>query len=426
MYSGISVDLSDMLLSISEALDLASPSLSQHQLRVAFVAWELAEALDLSQKDKETLFIAALLHDVGALSPEDKLDVRASRVESMDEHCAVGAGLLAQGPDLAEAAEVVRLHHATLPELEVRGPDQRVALLAQIVLLADTLERSMDRRIYVLHQHGDLTAEIRRMAGCAIDRRVVEAFLLVSGRDEFWLNLVSPRLFAFLSERNPCRRLQLDLDGVRTWSLLVREIIDFRSPFTATHSAGVSASAGALARAFGLPEPEARLLEIAGNLHDLGKMVVPNAILEKAGPLSDEEFAVMRQHTYHTYLVLNSMKGLGGISEWAAFHHEKLDGSGYPFRIGAGGLSIGSRIMAVADMCTALAEDRPYRQGMRRDEIIDVLRDGVRRGLLDKAVVATLESRRDDIIDISDAAQREARNKFSRHLGAEAARSGSR
>ncbi len=391
MYSGITVDLSDMLLSISEALDLASPSLSQHQLRVAFMAWELAEALDLPQKDKETLFIASLLHDVGALSPEDKLDVRASRVENMDEHCAVGAGLLAQGPGLAEAAEVVRLHHATLPELEAHGPDPRVGLLAQIVLLADTLERSMDRGIYVLHQHDDLTAGIRRMSGCAMDRRVVEAFLLVSGRDEFWLNLVSPRLFAFLSERNPCRRLQLDLDGVRMWSLLVREIIDFRSPFTATHSAGVS--------------------------HDLGKMVVPNAILEKAGPLSDEEFAVMRQHTYHTYLVLNSMKGLGGIAEWAAFHHEKLDGSGYPFRIGAGGLSIGSRIMAVADMCTALAEDRPYRAGMRRDEIVDVLRDGVRRGLLDKAVVATLESRRDEIIDIAAAAQGKARSKFARHIG---------
>ena len=157
-------------------------------------------------------------------------------------------------------------------------------------------------------------------------------------------------------------------------------------------------------------------MEIAGNLHDLGKMVVPNAILEKAGPLTDEEFAVMRQHTYHTYLVLNSMKGLGGIAEWAAFHHEKLDGSGYPFRIGAGGLSIGSRIMAVADMCTALAEDRPYRAGMRRDEIIDVLRDGVRRGLLDRGVVATLESRRDEIIDTAAEAQGKARSKFTRHI----------
>ncbi|WP_245590925.1 hypothetical protein [Nitratidesulfovibrio termitidis] len=70
----------------------------------------------------------------------------------------------------------------------------------------------------------------------------------------------------------------------------------------------------------------------------------------------------------------------------------------------------------MADMCTALAEDRPYRTGMRRDEIIDVLGDGVRRGLLDKAVVATLESRRDDIIDTAAAAQGKARSKFTRHI----------
>lgn len=417
MYSGILVDLSDVLLSVSEALDLASPSLAQHQLRVAFVAWELAEALDLPQKDKETLFMASLLHDVGALSPEDKLDVRASRVESMDEHCVVGARLLAQGPGLGAVAEVVRLHHATLPELEAHGPDPRVSLLAQMVLLADTLERALVRDVYVLHQHDALIAAIRRMSGHSIDRRVVETFLLVSGRDEFWLNLVSPRLSTFLNERNPCRRLHLDLHGVRMWSLLVRDIIDFRSPFTATHSAGVSVVAGALARAFGLSGPEARQLEIAGNLHEIGKMAVPNAILEKKGALTSEEFAVMRQHTYHTYLVLNSMRGLGSITEWAAFHHEKLDGSGYPFRIGAGGLSIGSRIVAVADICTALAEDRPYRMGMRRDEIVNVLCDGVRRGLLDRGVVDTLASRRDAIIDVMAEAQSKARSKFVLHMG---------
>lgn len=416
MYSGISVDLSDMLLSISELLDLASPSLSQHQLRVAFVAWELAEALDLPQQDKEALFIASLLHDIGALSPEDKMDVHAMRVEDTTEHCDVGAFLLGTGPGLETAAEVIRLHHDPLPQLEKRGAAPRVALMAQIVMLADTLERSLDRSTYVLHQHLMLGEEMRAMAGRELDRRVVEAFLLVSGRDEFWLNLTSPRLFNFLHDRNPCRRLTLDLDGVHAWSVLVREIIDFRSPFTATHSAGVSASAGALSRAFGLAEPEARLLEIAGNLHDIGKMVVPNAILEKPGPLNHDEYAVMRQHTYHTYLVLNSMRGLGGIAEWAAFHHEKLDGSGYPFRIGGGGLSIGSRIMTVADMCTALAEDRPYRKGMPHDDIMDVLRDGVRRGLLDKAVVATLESRREDIIEVAEAAQHEARCKFSRHI----------
>jgi len=110
-------------------------------------------------------------------------------------------------------------------------------------------------------------------------------------------------------------------------------------------------------------------MEVAGNLHDLGKMVIPNSILNKPDKLNKEETAIMRQHTYFTYTVLNSIGGISQIAEWAAFHHERLDGSGYPFHLGADKLGIGSRIMAVADVFTAISEDRPYRKGMSQQEL---------------------------------------------------------
>ncbi|MDY6856257.1 MAG: HD domain-containing phosphohydrolase [Thermodesulfobacteriota bacterium] len=100
---------------------------------------------------------------------------------------------------------------------------------------------------------------------------------------------------------------------------------------------------------------------------------MPNSILEKLGRLSKEEFAVIKKRTYFTYMVLNSIGGLEHIPEWAAFHHEKLDGSGYPFHINSEKLEIASRLMAVADIFTALPEDRPYRVGMQHDEIKRIL-----------------------------------------------------
>jgi HD-GYP domain-containing protein (c-di-GMP phosphodiesterase class II) len=130
------------------------------------------------------------------------------------------------------------------------------------------------------------------------------------------------------------------------------------------------------------------LMGVAGNLHDLGKLAIPNSILEKPGGLNKEETAIMKSHTYYTYFVINTIGGgLKQIAEWAAYHHEKLDGSGYPFHCGADELSTGARILMVADIFTALAEDRPYRQGMTREGVGQILQQYADRSLLDGRMV---------------------------------------
>lgn len=114
-------------------------------------------------------------------------------------------------------------------------------------------------------------------------------------------------------------------------SELYRDLIDFKSTFTATHSAGVSEAASVIARLFGFTEQEEEMMKVAVNLHGLGKLAVPNSILEKPGPLTKHEMAIMKYHTYWTYAVLKGVEGFHQVTEWAAFHHERLDGSGYPF-----------------------------------------------------------------------------------------------
>ena len=131
-------------------------------------------------------------------------------------------------------------------------------------------------------------------------------------------------------------------------------------------------------------------MEIAGLLHDLGKLVVPNAILEKPAGLTPNEFAVIKQHTYYTYSTLGTIAGMRQIAEWAAFHHERLDGAGYPFRRDGPSISLGSRIMCVADVFTALAEDRPYRKGMTPERVTGIMQDMASRGLQDRRIVQML------------------------------------
>ena len=117
-------------------------------------------------------------------------------------------------------------------------------------------------------------------------------------------------------------------------------------------------------------------MRAAGYLHDLGKIAVPSRILDKPAPPSQHEWAVLREHTYHTFRVLDTIGGMPQISEWAAFHHERLDGTGYPFGHEGKDLTLGARIMAVADIFTAVTEDRPYRAALCEE---DAMRGSSRR-----------------------------------------------
>jgi HD-GYP domain-containing protein (c-di-GMP phosphodiesterase class II) len=125
-------------------------------------------------------------------------------------------------------------------------------------------------------------------------------------------------------------------------------------------------------------------------LHDLGKLAIPTSVLEKPGALTPAEYALIRGHTYHTYRSLEAVRGLEEMAAWAAFHHERLDGTGYPFRLQAEDLCTEARLMAVADVYTAISEDRPYRKGMQRPAAGQLLRKMVTNGALDGSIVDCL------------------------------------
>lgn len=382
-------------------MDLASPQLAQHQQRTAFVAWQMGRVAGLEDDAIQELFIAALLHDIGALSVEEKVALRQSMVEErevhdLEGHCIQGEALLEKVPWLQPAAKIVRFHHRDWTEWD-QPIDAPIVLKSQILLLADYLERLVIRDRYILHQDGDLVSRVQSMSGSSFHPDVVDCFVSAARREEFWLDLVNPRLYSLLLHQGPYKRLEVELFGMASLTELFRNIIDFRSRFTATHSAGVAACCVVLSKTFGLTETEIQLMEIAGNLHDLGKLGIPNSVLEKRGKLTRQEFSVIKSHTYFTYSVLNTIGGLEQIAEWSAFHHEKLDGSGYPFHCTAAELNTGARILAIADLFVAIAEDRPYRKGMSQKEIVRILEDFSDRQLLDENITHLLLEKYDEV-----------------------------
>lgn len=150
-------------------------------------------------------------------------------------------------------------------------------------------------------------------------------------------------------------------------------VVDAKSSYTFRHSLGVTSAAHAMAARLGLEESQGRIIRRASLLHDIGKLSVPNSILEKPGKLTDAEWAVVRQHPYYTHQVLQRIPGFGEIAEIAASHHEKLDGSGYWRGLTAAQLSMPARLVVVADLYDSLAADRPYRAALPTEKIFATL-----------------------------------------------------
>ena len=396
MQSKVSVNFGNLILSLSDSVDLASPLLAKHQQRTAFITWEMGLAAGFSAERLEKCFIAALVHDIGAFTLEEKLSLDNLAFENKEEHCIRSYKLLNNIPWLKDTAQIIKFHHRTWDEWELSN-ENALALDSQLLFLADSVERLIDWTQHVLHQNEDIILKIKSLAGDSFHREIVDIFLKVADHEEFWLNLDSPRLYSLLLNSGPFRNTETDISKIAVISELFRNIIDFRSRYTAAHSSCVAATASILSRIFGLTKMETMLIEIAGNLHDIGKLAIPDTILDKPDKLTKRETALIKSHTYYTYAIINTIGGLQQIAEWAAYHHERLDGSGYPFHCKGYEISTAARILMVADIFTSLIEERPYRNGMNKDGIVNIMQEFADGHLLDVRIINLLFDNFDEI-----------------------------
>ncbi len=413
----IQVNLYDLLNCISNAQGLVSPKLSNHQQRVAYLAFQLSEHMGLPDEQKKDIFLAALIHDIGALSNKEMFELIETEPVNVNSHAFRGAKLLEGFKPLHNPAKIIKFHH--LPWNNGEGSSYKgedVPLASHIIHLADracTLIRS-DRNI--LTQLPDILSAIREQVNTVFQPEIADAFFTLSPKEYIWLDLISQFPTKAISNLAIINDLTLEIDDIIDLALVFSRIIDYRSRFTSRHSAGVAKTAEKLAKLIGFSPYECKMMLIAGYLHDLGKIAISDGVLEKPAKLNEEEFNEMHAHTYYTYHLLEPLTQLKTINTWASFHHEKLNGTGYPFHITGDSLSLGSRIMAVADVFTALTEDRPYRKGMEPAKAEKVLRHMVTNNDLDGTVVDLLLENYEEINNIRETSQIEAVEQYNKFL----------
>lgn len=399
MIKQLSIDLIEIVKGISECVDLVNSVFSKHHIRVACVALNIAEEMNIPLEEKRDLLIASLLHDTGALSIKERLrylEFEADfEVKNPYRHAEIGYRLFRDFEPFLNPALFIKYHHTYYKDIE----NNKLPIGAYILQLADRIAISVRRDDDILSQSQDIKERVYGQKNGMFSPDVVDAFLDVSRRDSFWFDIVYMPLDALIEESNLDKGIDMNLEKLYSLAFIFHILIDFRSRFTASHSCGVAGVAVELARYLGFSKEEIKLIEISGYLHDLGKIAIPIEILEKPDKLTQEEFNLMKSHVYYTYRILEHIKGLETINIWASFHHEKLDGSGYPFGLKGENLSLGSRIMAVSDIFTALTEDRPYRRGLSLYDALEYIKTLVRDKKLDRDVFSVLERNIDFIAE---------------------------
>jgi len=409
--------LFDLAICLSDAMDLVSPALVDHHKQVAYIATRLGMELGLDREKQKDLFLAGAFHDIGALSLRERIGALQFEVKNAEHHAELGCSLIHTFGPLENLAPIIRFHHCRWNDgAGERVANEEVLLESHIIHLADRAAVLIDRDREILGQVKTICETLRGESRKMFKPEIVDAFLTLAQKEHFWLDAVSTKIYRILRKEARLRTIILTLSQLNDLAMFFSNIIDFRSAFTATHSHGVAASAVALARIVGFSERECELMRIAGHLHDLGKLAVSKEILEKAAKLTKKEFEVIRSHTYYTYHILDTLDDFDTINTWAAFHHERLNGKGYPFHHRGADLSLGSRIMSVADVFTAIAEDRPYRKSMSREEIIKVLKNMADASSLDSELVSLVEQHFDEMNQARRAAQTEQYMEYEKIL----------
>jgi HD-GYP domain-containing protein (c-di-GMP phosphodiesterase class II) len=418
--------LSELMGALSHALDITEGQPEGHCVRCCWIGMHIGQKLKLPGEQLWELYYTLLLKDLGCSSNASRIcelyltdDLSFKRdfkwVDGslpqvlrfvlrntgpssglMDRLKALG-GILSNGDAIAQelihtrctrGADIARqLRFSEAVAQGIHSLDEHwngngrpealagnaIPLYARIALLAQVVD-------IVNCSDGQQAAEteVRHRGGKWFDPELVDAFLDVASGAPFWDTLnsadVESRVFAL--EPGGHEAL-LDEDYLDDIAEAFGKVVDAKSPFTSGHSARVGLYTALLGESLDIPESRRRWLKRGALLHDVGKLGVSNAILDKPGKLDDAEWASVRQHAVYTESILGRISNFEELARVSAAHHERLDGGGYPRGLKAADIALETRIITTADIFDAITAERPYRGAVPVEKTLLIMADTV-------------------------------------------------
>ncbi len=366
-----------IVLLCSKALRFFDERLISHGERVAFLAAKIIEELDgFATLDPANLYLLSIFHDIGAYKTEDINNLIKFETANADQHSVYGYLFLKHLTPITDSCEAVLYHHTPLRLLS--NVDPVVAAYAQVINLADMVDvgslkvKSFDK----------IHANITKSGN--IDKKYLDALKRLIDKKEITLEYFNHD--ATVWSNKTVETLSLSEEDLVKYLKMIIYSMEFKSPVTMLHSVNTTTISVFLGERLGLPQETIEKLYYSALLHDIGKIAIPESILEFKGKLDSDKMTIMRTHASYTEEILEGLFERD-IIDFAVNHHEKLNGTGYPRGLNADQLTIEMRIVAVADITSALISRRSYKGEYDWEKTIFILEDMANMNQIDSDIV---------------------------------------
>lgn len=368
--------------------------LTEHGTHVAYIIFRMIRKTgQYSHEELRDICFAAQIHDIGAFKTEEVSRMLQFETKDVWNHSFYGFLFVHYFSPLKELAPAVLLHHIGWKHLKDQDHlSDKLKDLAQLIHIADRIDVSMSL--------GHMTWEdtfraLEQGTDTIFAPHILELASLLDFKgtlDEEWRQ--DKEYADFLTQ------IPLSGDEITAYLKMLVFIIDFRSHYTVTHTIATTSISYELGQLAGFSEEQLNLVLCGSLLHDLGKIAISVDILESPGKLNKEAMTIMRTHVDHTEEIFGGLID-DTIVRIALRHHEKLNGTGYPKGLTAKELTSEERLVAVADIISALTGTRSYKEPFPKDRIRTILINMKRDGHLDSEIVDMAVWNLDQILDMT-------------------------
>jgi HD-GYP domain-containing protein (c-di-GMP phosphodiesterase class II) len=383
-----------LIKSITTALDIVESELlgasTHHGKRIASLSAAMGRYLGMDDAAVMGLTTCALLHD-NALT-EYILSERQDGIHdpAMKLHCKIGQNNV----DILQIHRNIRglvlYHHE---RADGAGPYKKKTgqypMGAEIIHIADSIDVAKHLQRLPVAKLPEIREFIAGNIGQNYTDHAADTMLNILD-EEMLFSLRDDHIIETANRFIPPWTVNIEEKLMMNLAGFVSRIIVYKSVFTRQHSTQIANKAWLMGGYYGYDLTLRTEVYLAAAFHDIGKLATPVMILEKPGKLTDEEFCIIQDHARLTYKLLKDIDGFEKICDWASNHHEKLDGTGYPFKKKADELDFNSRLIACLDIYQAVSEERPYHPGRDHASTMEILSRMADTGSLDSSIVKDL------------------------------------
>ncbi|MCL1893596.1 MAG: HD domain-containing protein [Holophagaceae bacterium] len=386
----------DMLCCVfSNALDIIEQeqlgASERHGMRIGVISAAMGRHLGYDEDKLISMAICAMFHD-NALTEYSLAEKQGVGIErNMNLHCEVGQANVSWLPFKTNIDGFILYHHergtgkGPYRKREGEYPEE-----AALIAAADLVDATYHLQRITPADLPSLKDKLEREAEAYSTRTAMNALLEVL--DEEMLEcLKDENIYQTIEHCLPKWEVELSDPSVIRIAGFVARVIDYKSEFTHRHTAQIANRAWRMAEHYGYSKEDKAALFLAAGLHDIGKIATPTAVLEKPGRLTDEEFGIIKEHVRHSHDWLGRVPGFEKIRDWAANHHEKIDGKGYSFGKSGEELDFNSRLIGCIDIYQAVCEKRPYHDARSHADTMPILNDMADKGQIDAKIVKDMD-----------------------------------